>query len=327
MEPMDVEIIDRLLRSGRAVEATAHGDFMTYRRVLAAVCRSWETPVDRAAAGGFAADCVAFAFAAGYTAALQRLVPGLPEDAVACLCVTEAGGGHPRAIMSRLSSAEESPGRERKFLLNGAKKFATCAAEADVFLVAASMGTGADGRNNIRIVRIDAKLPGIQITPMADVRLVPEISHGEVLFTDVMVDEADLLPGDGYRDYIKPFRIIEDIHVTAGILGYLFRSACVYRWRREIRENILGRIASIRSLALSDPAAPAVHILLADALRRTARLVERLDPYWARSDAAAGQAWDRDKLLMTIADKARARRLETAWEFYEKGGSAPTSRT
>ena len=33
--------------------------------------------------------------------------------------------------------------------------------------------------------------------------------------------EADLLPGDGYDIYLKPFRTIEDIHVHAALIGYL----------------------------------------------------------------------------------------------------------
>ena len=38
---------------------------------------------------------------------------------------------------------------------------------------------------------------------------VPEISHAEVELDRVKVSDADVLPGDGYDDYLKPFRTIE----------------------------------------------------------------------------------------------------------------------
>ncbi len=58
----------------------------------------WDNTADRAAFGGFIAGKLAFAFAAGYESALHRLDPGIPKEGISCLCVTEEGGGHPKAI-------------------------------------------------------------------------------------------------------------------------------------------------------------------------------------------------------------------------------------
>jgi alkylation response protein AidB-like acyl-CoA dehydrogenase len=312
----DLHIIDWLLSSGISVEHDAYPDFTAFRRAFYTTAGSWEAPVDRAIAGGFAADCFAYAFAAGYCCALQRLVPTLPQNIVACFCITEEGGGHPRAIQSRLVSSGSDANGRRTFILTGHKKYITCAAEADRFLVAASEGIRDDGKNSIRMITIDARAPGIRIMPMQDLRLVPEISHAAVAFTDVAVSEADLLPGDGYTDYIRPFRTIEDLHVSAAVLGYLFRNACQYGWDRSIRGSILGRIVSVRCLAASRPDAPAVHIVMGDALNRIKELFERLEPLWETVGGTAKQAWDRDKALMNIADKARAMRLQSAWNFY-----------
>ncbi len=55
----------------------------------------FETTVDRALAGGSAADRLGYAFASGYTEALRALVPGL--TGVAALCATEEGGNQPRS--------------------------------------------------------------------------------------------------------------------------------------------------------------------------------------------------------------------------------------
>ena len=68
---------------------------------------------------------------------------------------------------------------------------------------------------------------------MTGLPFVPEISHGTVAFSDVPVDSGSILPGDGYSEYIKPFRTIEDLHVFAAILGFIFRIACLFRWPRD----------------------------------------------------------------------------------------------
>ena len=324
MQKANLKIIDWLLSEGKSTATIApktHPDFNSFSRALYTKSGSWPTPVEKAVAGGFIADCVAFAFAAGYCSALQRLVPALPENAVTCFCISEEGGGHPRAIKSRLAPSPNDAGGQKTFTLNGQKKFITCAMEADLFLVAASDGIKDDGKNSIRMIKIDGKMPGINIVPMKHLHLVPEISHCELTFTDVTIFETDLLPGDGYTDYIKPFRTVEDLHISAGILGYLFRNACRYGWDRGIKENILGRIVSVQALASASPSAPAVHIVTGDVLEQINELFKRLEPLWEKVGGKEKEAWDRDKILMNIADKARSRRLQTAWEFYEKSST------
>src|SRR5205814_202856 len=63
-----------------------------------AVTAGYTRPIEEAIVGGFAADRLGYAFAAGYEAALRALVPDLPRDTVASLCITERGGAHPAAI-------------------------------------------------------------------------------------------------------------------------------------------------------------------------------------------------------------------------------------
>jgi len=235
---------------------------------------------------------------------------------ITCFCISEEGGGHPRAIKSQLGLLGNNADQKKTFTLNGKKKYITCAKEADLFLVAASVGISDDGKNKIQMIKIDSKAPGITIVPMK-INLVPEISHCELIFTDVTISETDLLPGDGYIDYIKPFRTVEDLHISAGVLGYLFRNACKYDWGRDIQQSILGCIVSVRSLALNSLTAPAVHIVIGDVLKQITDLFKRLEPFWEKVGGQAKEAWDRDKILMKIADKIRNRRLQTAWEFYE----------
>jgi hypothetical protein len=318
MNKTNLNIIDWLLSPHRSIVTKTYPEFDSFRQAFYRESDPWEAPVDRAIVGGFIADCIAFAFAAGYTSAMQCLVPVLPKNAITCFCITEAGGGHPRAIKSQLVVSGKGADLEKIFTLNGKKKFITCVNEADLFLVAASDGIKEDGKNSIRMMLINSKAPGIRIVPMKDLQLVPEISHCELIFTDVNISEADLLPGDGYIDYIKPFRTIEDLHISAGILGYLFKNACKYDWGRDIQERILGNVVSVRTLALSSPTASEVHIVIGDVLKQIKELFKVLEPFWEQVGGEAQKAWDRDKILMDIADKARTRRLQTAWEFYEE---------
>ncbi len=127
-----------------------------------------------------------------------------------------------------------------------------------------------------------------------------------------------MLPGDGYSDYIKPFRTVEDLHISAGVLGYLFKTACCYDWGTDIKERILGCIASVRNLVLNNPASPWVHIVTGDVLKQIKELFTHLEPLWETVGGQIKDAWDRDKILMTIADKARNIRLKTAWALYEE---------
>ena len=318
MKKTNLIIINWLLSESKSIATKTYPDFDSFRQAFYKESKSWEAPVDRAVVGGFVADCTAFAFAAGYGSALQYLVPALPDNAITCFCISEEGGAHPRAIKSQLVPSRNDTYQQKVFTLNGKKKYITCANEADFFLVAASDGIKNDGKNSIRMMKIDSKARGIRITPMKNLHIVPEISHCELIFTDVKIFESDLLPGDGYIDYIKPFRTVEDLHITAGILGYLFQNACRYDWGTDIKECILGRIVSVRNLALSSPDAPEVHIVTGDMLRQIKDLFKRLEPFWKKVGGKEKEAWDRDKILMDIADKARTKRLQTAWEFYEK---------
>jgi acyl-CoA dehydrogenase len=318
MGEKQLRIIDWLLTKGTKTMPEAEKEFHAWRQIFYRQTNDWPAPVDRAIIGGFISDCVAYAFAAGYGSALQSLVPELPKDKITSFCVTESGGAHPRAINTNLSPVNSDAETSQSFTLTGKKKYISCANEADLILVAASEGIYEDGKNRIRMVKVDSKAPGVTITPMKEIELVPEISHGTVSFNNVAVREADLLAGDGYLHYIKPFRTIEDLHVTAAVLGYLFRMACRYGWEREIKQQLLGLIVTIRPLALSDPAAPSIHIVTGDLLDRTQELIERINPCWETADKDIRDAWNRDKVLMSIAGKARIQRLDTAWAFYAK---------
>jgi acyl-CoA dehydrogenase len=266
------------------------------------------TPVDHALAGGFVADRLGFAFASGYHAALRSLFPAPRPDRRAALCATEAGGAHPSAIQTRLSGGEgEGPLR-----LTGSKTFITLGTAAEQLFIVASEGQDAQGRNRLRLVTIDAQREGVHFRALPPTPFVPEIPHAELQLREVAVSPDEVLPGDGYTRYLKPFRTTEDCHVFAALLGWLLQVARRSGWAERLQDELLAQAVMFRGLALADPASPAAHVALGGALDLSRRLVEGLGEAWRQVDADTRERWERDRVLLGVAGKARAKRREVA---------------
>ena len=267
----------------------------------------FSAPADAALAAGFSADRLAYAFASGYQAALRALVAGLPREHRSALCATESGGGHPSAIQTRLVRSDEGA-----LSLEGTKTFVTLGTAADELLVVASEGQDPQGRNRLRLVRLDARRPGVTLTGLPPPPFVPELPHAELRLNAVAVSEREVLPGDGYERYLKPFRTVEDCHVLAAVLGWLLQVARRSDWPETVREELLALAVTLHGLAREDPGSPAVHLALAGALELLSRQVEALEPLWARVDAPTRERWIRDRPLLQVAGKVRAKRREAA---------------
>lgn len=248
-------------------------------------------PVDQAILGGVIADRLGYAFAAGYAAALGRLVPGLAGRA--CFCITEQGGAHPRAIRTTLDAAAGT--------ITGSKAWSSLVSSGDTLLVAVSAGTRAD-RNDIRLVRVRATAPGVTLQPMPETPFTPEIPHFQVTFDATPVDEV--LPGDGYEQYIKPFRTVEDTHVCAAALGHLV--GVNHAWA----PSLLTPLLALRALALADPADPVIHVALDACIKSMQAAIAALD--WTSVDPAVAARWTRDAPLLHVASRAREARTAAA---------------
>jgi acyl-CoA dehydrogenase len=268
----------------------------------------FSTPVDLALAGGFMADRPGFAFASGYHAALRSLFPRMPLDHRAALCATEQGGAHPSAIQTRLSSG----GGEGPLRLSGTKAFVTLGTAAEFLIVVASEGLDEQGRNRLRVVTIDAHREGVRLNALPPMPFVPEVPHAELHLHEVAVAPDEVLPGDGYTRYLKPFRTTEDCHVHAAFLGWLLQVARRSGWPERVQDEALALAVMFRGLALADPASPAVHVALGGALDLSLRLVEGLGELWPRVDAPTRELWERDRRLLGVAGKVRSKRREVA---------------
>ena len=292
------------------VEPIAHGSVTDWWRWHCDATASWERPIDRALVGALQADRLGFAFSSGFHSALAALVPSLPRNHRTAFCATEERGAHPKHIATRLERAGDG------WRLNGFKKWSTLGTEAASVLVVATAGQDTEGRNQLRIAHVPTNFPGVRLEEMPTLPFVPEVPHATLTLTDVALTGANILEGDGYSRYLKPFRTIEDTFVQAALLGYLLGIARRSGWPDELVERIVNSIVAARGLAAEDPNAPATHIALAGLLDSTQALVADSDSAsaWSRVDDAERERWTRDGQLFTIAGTARAQRRVKAWE-------------
>jgi len=300
------DVVGFTLRAGCASPPCADVAAWWPRHVEAA--STWRNPMDLAIAGGFRADRVGWAFAAGYQAALRALLPGLPDDRIAAFCVTEVDGNTPRAVKSTLVRAAGG------WRLDGTKRWTTLGPSGALFLVVARDEAACGERVALKVARVPSDAPGVAVQAMPETRFVPEVPHAQLRFENVALRDDALLPGDGYDDYVKPFRTVEDLHVNAAIVAYLVREARRLAWPATWTERAAAHLHAMRALAAEDAGKPATHVALAGALANAGALMEEAGAHFGRSDDPAAGRWQRDRELMGTAGKARALRTQRAWE-------------
>jgi acyl-CoA dehydrogenase len=296
--------VDDLLRCVLDARPPTADTLATWWAATTAIRAPFDAPVDRAIVGGAWADRLGFAFAGGYQAALQALVP--EHGGIGALCVTEAKGNAPKHVETTLVRTGDH------YELTGKKKWATAAPLATHLLVAATIGTDDEGRNRIRLVRVPSDAQGVTLVA-SSAPFVPEIPHAEVTLDKVVVREADVLPGDGYSEYVKPFRTVEDAHVHAALVGYLIGVARRHSFVRELVEQLVAAAIAVRGIALADPKSPMTHFALAGSLAQIGKLVAELERAWDAAPDDEHARWKRDRPLLNVAQSARTTRRENAW--------------
>lgn len=293
----------------------AVADLGAWRQRDAEVRRRFALPVEHALVAGFEMDRLGWAFASGYQAAGHALFGGGDLDALGALCATEDAGAHPRAIATTLRGRDDGG-----LVLEGHKTYVTLGTHADVLFVVANEGAQPDGRPRLVVVRLERTRAGVHVTPLPLTPFVPEIPHARLELCAVAVSPDDVLPGDGYARYLKPFRTVEDLHVHAALLGQLLQLARRAEARASV-ERLAALAASAVALAPEDPSAPETHVALAGLLALTRAELDALAPAWERLDADTRARWERDRALVDVAGRARAARLAAAWGRLAGGGA------
>jgi alkylation response protein AidB-like acyl-CoA dehydrogenase len=302
---MSVDVVAEALQARpRAHACGTVGEWWPRWLALAARHRA---SIDRAIAGGSDADRLGWAFAAGYQAALRALLPSLPDDVLAALCVTEAEGNHPKAVRTTLSA--DGPA----FRLRGEKRWTTLGPDGGLFIVIAREAGSPEDRPSLKAVVLRSGTAGLSVLPMPPTRFVPEVPHARIRLENVRVEPGSVLAGDAYERYVKPFRTVEDIHVHSATLAYLVAEARARGWPAAWIERAAAALQALARLASLVPLAPATHIALAGALAIGDGLVEEAERHWAGQEDEPARRWRRDRELLGVAGSARERRLAAAW--------------
>ncbi|GAA6136212.1 hypothetical protein NBRC116188_30020 [Oceaniserpentilla sp. 4NH20-0058] len=238
------------------------------------------------------------AFSLAYRCALQSLLPQLATNKWAAMCVTEPSGNHPKNIESQLTG----------FAVNGHKSFVTMATLAEQLLVIVKQEEKSD-RPQLKAVLIDSAQAGVELVQFPPLGMLKDIPHGKVTFKNA---DADILAGDGYSEYSKPFRTLEDIYAVLVASSFILSMAKRFEINYIVVQKALGIITQLVSL----PLVPSswMHLQVEESLKSFNDLTELFERHFEPLPDSIKNEWLADKKIFSIAQSARESRLKKAIE-------------
>ncbi|MGF0239424.1 hypothetical protein ACQR3P_14290 [Rhodococcus sp. IEGM1300] len=261
------------------------------------------TPFELAVVGGRLMSTPGLAFLVGYQAALRMLWPSAPLS-LGALCATEHRSLRAADMQTRLTDLR----------LNGRKDFVTAGDAADWLLIAArSEETGEAPRLSLAVVYPGE--PGVRLEKLPAIALMPDISHGRLFLDNAM---CELLAGDGWDAYIKPFRTLEDIYVLSAMTAWLYGIGQDNNWPQALHLRLLALMAGCAEASRQPPNNPAGHVLLGGLFAQFDGLKAEIQQALAQGPQHWAAMWQRDQAVMDLAAGARSKRLAKAL-----AGSAP----
>ena len=239
----------------------------------------------------------------------MALVPGETSPLVA-LCVTEEQGQHPKHIQTLLTH------QDQRVHVRGEKKWAM-AGEGVLLIVARAFAgfpsgkeTAPEARPSLKLLRVPTSTPGLERIEMPPTRFIPDVPHTR-LELDLTLPETAILPGDGYADYVKPFRTLEDIHVHASVIAYVLRLAASTPFARGLTEHACSILLALEAHAQRPT--PSLDVALTGTLALAHRFFGEADTMLFQRDDDASRGWQRDKAILLLGAAAREARANKAW--------------
>ncbi|UVK99915.1 acyl-CoA dehydrogenase family protein [Pseudomonas sp. B21-048] len=255
------------------------------------------SPFELAVVGGRLMATPGLAFLVGYQAALRMLWPSAPLS-LGALCVTEQRSLRVADMQTRL----------RDLRLSGRKDFVTAGDAADWLLVAArSEEPGEVPRLSLAVVYPDE--PGVRLEKLAPMPLMPDIGHGRLFLDNAL---CELLAGDGWDAYVKPFRTLEDIYVLSGMTAWLFGVGQDSDWPQTLQLRLLALLAGCAEVSRQAPNNSAGHVLLGGLFAQFDGLKAEVNQALADGSPEWAAMWQRDQAVMDLAAGARGKRLAKA---------------
>ena len=173
----------------------------------------------------------------------RKWIPPLATgDVIGAFALTEAGAGSDIQSLTTVFAAQGD-----HFILNGSKKWISCAQFAGVFLVFGKL----DGRPVACLV--PRSNPGLTVTPIRDLMGFRAAGLGEIHFNDVAVRSDNCIGKPGYAlSHVAPLGLqygrISTACSALGLLRGCLEESTAYAVERKIGEKAVGEIGMIRSL-------------------------------------------------------------------------------
>ncbi|MVV50984.1 acyl-CoA dehydrogenase [Pseudomonas sp. PB120] len=255
------------------------------------------TPFELAVAGGRLMATPGLAFLVGYQAALRMLWPSAPLS-LGALCATENRSLRATDMQTRLSDLRVS----------GRKDFVTAGDAADWLLVASrNEEPGEPARLSLAVIYPGE--PGVRLEKLPAIPLMPDISHGRLFLDNAL---CELLAGDGWDAYVKPFRTLEDIYVLSAMTAWLYGIGQESEWPQSLQLRLLALLAGCAEVSRQAPNTPAGHVLLGGLFAQFEGLKTEVDQALAGGPQHWAAMWQRDRAVMDLAAGARGKRLAKA---------------
>jgi acyl-CoA dehydrogenase len=261
---------------------------------------------ERLVAVAIRADRRLTAGAAGHQAAIRRLFPQTPDDAIAAFCVSEEQGPKPAAILSALT--QDGNG----FRLNGSKKWGSMSPLADVLYVAASIGFEG-GRNRLRMVRLSKVRDGVQLDTSAYGRFAGHMPIADIALSNVAVAANEVIEADAYDAFIKPFRLVEDCYNTVGVQIGLLQLGRRQGWAQDVLEDLTGLIVNAHAISQTPMSRAQDVVLMAGYFKASEALWNRLGPSWSKTPDDVRRLWNPEAGTLGVAARAREQRRVNSW--------------
>ncbi|MBV7480612.1 acyl-CoA dehydrogenase family protein [Pseudomonas sp. PDM31] len=255
------------------------------------------TPFELAVAGGRLMATPGLAFLVGYQAALRMLWPSAPAS-LGALCATEQRSLRPADMQTRLTGLR----------LSGRKDFVTAGDAADWLLIAArSEEPGQEPRLSLALIYPDE--PGARVEKLPAIPLMPDISHGRLFLDNAL---CELLAGDGWDAYVKPFRTLEDVYVLSAMSAWLFGVGQECDWPQNLQLRLLALLGGCAEASRQAPNNVVGHVLLGGLFAQFDALKAEVNEALADGPSQWAAMWQRDQAVMDLAAGARGKRLAKA---------------
>ncbi len=261
-----------------------------------------KTPIDRAIFGGFTCQQFSFAFMAGYQAALEKMFPTIAPNELKALCVSEAKGGNPKVIQTTLMNHH----------ITGLKTYVTAGSDTAHFLVLCKTTESVKGKPLLKIVHIPQSSENIAITDF-ELPFMKDVKHGKLALDNTKITANQILAGDGYTQYTKPFRTLEDVCVGAAYQAMLLRQAIDHQWDEEVRDRLLLNIYTLKNLLTLPPSDKETHLLLSTHEQNFENLLPVIEDNITKHTSIDFKAdWGMNKRVIFLGKKLKEVRLTKA---------------